>query len=177
MTKIEQLLDQMNDKDKARGVTPRHRKARAVAGVALAASGLFAAYKAVEPVHNAANAVVHVTKEGINGMVDVAKSLNDPTEAELLRDKYKDMREHPEKVEPGTYVTYMVGDDENPSYVARLLSGEGVDDTELKNILVAQEDSNHHLQPGPVIVPVELIQSDDESLQTQLEPFPVVEQQ
>lgn len=174
-SKIAEKSNQLGNKDKAR-LTRRGKLARTAAGVLLTVGGVTAA-NAIEPVHDAASAALNSVKQGAASMAEVAKGFSEPTEAEVLHDKYKDMRDNPGSVEPGKYFTYMVGDDENPSSVARLLSGEGVDDTELKRILVAQEDGNDLLQPGPVIVPAELVLSDDQSLQTQLQPFPMEEQQ
>lgn len=175
MTKLAQKIEHLSEKDKASGVTRRGKLARTGAGMLLAMTGLYAAAESAEPLRHATGAAVNSVKEGAEGIGDIADGFSKPSEAEKLRTQYKHMREHPEDVEPGDYVTYMVDTGENPSTVARKLSGEGVDDTELVNILVAEEDGNHNLQPGPVIVPIELVQSDDPSIQSQIEPFPNIE--
>lgn len=116
-----------------------------------------------QAVENVSSAVVHKFDELIPG---------DTTHVEEVKQQIEDAKSNPEEAPKGKYVWYTVGENENPTTIAeKLAPGISQDHAEIYDEVLAQQDANGFIQPGPLLVEVDHITSNDQKLQNELEQF------
>jgi hypothetical protein len=104
-------------------------------------------------------------------------TLGAPSDIEKLREQIDEAKANPDQVKPNKFVTFVVGQEENPTVVARALAGPDEGDFDrLVDDLQAQTDEHGNLQPGKKLIEASAVDMANEAIAEQVKPFPVAQQ-
>jgi hypothetical protein len=102
---------------------------------------------------------------------NVTELFDHTTDIQKLHNTIEEAKDNPAEVEPGKYVTYIASNGEGGDQIAFKLAKEGKADA-IQNDIKAQEDENHYLQSGPILLEADAVNLQDHAVSEQVLPFP-----